>query len=95
MIFSASLNSTRQKLTAAQKKNEELELQIQSLEKQISELKEGQTISERRIQELQEKEREVPAAPFDERAAQLKLLKQKAMEAQQLLNQKTENGGQN
>ena len=92
---SESLDSTRQKLAAAQKKNEDLQLEIQALESQIAELKEGQSLSEKRIQELQEKEKEVPAAPFDERAAQLKLLKQKALEAQQLLNQKKENGGQN
>ena len=92
---SESLDSTRQKLAAAQKKNEDLQLEIQALESQIAELKEGQSLSEKRIQELQEKEKDVPAAPFDERAAQLKLLKQKALEAQQLLNQKKENGGQN
>lgn len=97
---SESLDSTRQKLAASQKKNEELELQIQSLEKQVEELRAGQTVSEQRIQELQkkeqERERDVPSGtPFDERAAQVKLLKQKALEAQQLLDKKNENGGQN
>ncbi len=92
---SESLDSTRQKLTSAQKRNEELELQIKSLEKQVEELRNGQVASEKIIQELQQREKDIPAAePFDETGAQVRRLKQKAQEAQKLLNQRKENGGQ-
>ena len=92
---SESLDSTRQKLTAAQKKNEELELQIKSLEKEVEDLRTGQSASEKIIQELQEREKDIPAAvPFDETKAQVRLLKMKAGEIQKLLEQKNEEGGE-
>lgn len=90
---SESLDSTRQKLTAAQKKNEELELQVKSLEKEVEDLRTGQSASEKIIQELQEREKDIPAAvPFDETKAQVRLLKMKAGEIQKLLEQKNEEG---
>lgn len=92
-----SVDSTRQKLNAAQKKNEELERQIKALENQISELKVNQELADQRILELQQQEKDVPSPePFDENKAQVRKLKAKAREIQRLLNEKaikTVNGG--
>ena len=92
-----SVDSTRQKLNAAQKKNEELERQIKALENQISELKVNQELADQRILELQQQEKDVPSPePFDENKAQVRKLKAKAREIQRLLEQrslKTVNGG--
>ena len=87
---SEAMDSTRQKLTAAQARNESLEKQVAELEKEIAALKNNQEESDRIIQELKEAgEKDVPAPePFDERKYQLKLLKEKALEAQKMLNQK-------
>lgn len=92
-----SVDSTRQKLSAAQKKNEELENQIKTLEDQISELKVNQELADQRILELQQQEKDVPSPePFDENKAQVKKLKAKAREAQRLLTERlinSANGG--
>ncbi len=87
---SEAMDSTRQKLSAAQAKNEALEKQIADLEQQIAALKNNQEESDRIIQELKEAgEKDVPASePFDEKKYQLKLLKEKALEAQRMLDEK-------
>lgn len=87
---SEAMDSTRQKLTAAQARNETLEKQIAELELQIAALKSNQEESDRIIQELKEAgEKDIPAPePFDERKYQLKLLKEKALEAQKMLDEK-------
>ena len=83
-----SVDSTRQKLNAAQKKNEELENQIKALESQISDLKVNQELADQRILELQQQEKDVPSPePFDENKAQVRKLKAKAREAQRLLTE--------
>ncbi len=92
-----SVDSTRQKLNAAQKKNEELENQIKALESQISDLKVNQELADQRILELQQQEKDVPSPePFDENKAQVRKLKAKAREAQRLLTERlinSANGG--
>ena len=87
---SEAVDSTRQKLAAAQSKNESLEKQVAELELQVAALKNNQQESDRIIQELKEAgEKDVPAAePFDEKKYQLKLLKEKAQEAQKMLDVK-------
>ena len=87
---SEAMDSTRQKLTAAQARNESLEKQVADLELEIAALKNNQAESDRIIQELKDAgEKDVPAAePFDEKKYQLKLLKEKALEAQKILNDK-------
>ena len=88
---SEAMDSTRQKLSAAQARNETLEKQITELELQIAALKNNQEESDRIIQELKEAgEKDIPAPePFDERKYQLKLLKEKALEAQKMLDEKS------
>ena len=87
---SEAMDSTRQKLTAAQARNENLEKQVADLELQIAALKNNQAEADRIIQELREAgEKDIPAPePFDEKKYQLKLLKEKAMEAQKMLDEK-------
>lgn len=87
---SEAMDSTRQKLAAAQTRNETLEKQVAELELQIAALKNNQEESDRIIQELKEAgEKDVPAPePFDEKKYQLKKLKEKALEAQKMLDQK-------
>ena len=89
---SEAMDSTRQKLTAAQARNESLEKQVSELEMEIAALKNSQVEADRIIQELKDAgEKDVPAAePFDEKKYQLKLLKEKALEAQKMLNEKTD-----
>ena len=88
---SEAVDSTRQKLAAAQSKNETLEKQVAELELQVAALKSNQAESDRIIQELKEAgEKDIPAPePFDEKKYQLKLLKEKAQEAQKMLDVKT------
>jgi len=92
-----SIDSTREKLNAAQKKNEELEEQISALEQEIAELKSSQDLAEQKIAELQQEEKDIPTPePFDENKAQVRLLKSKAREIQRLLDEKKKaaaNGG--
>ena len=87
---SEAMDSTRQKLSAAQARNETLEKQIAELELQIAALKNNQEESDRIIQQLKEAgEKDIPAPePFDEKKYQLKLLKEKALEAQKMLDEK-------
>ena len=87
---SEAMDSTRQKLTAAQARNESLEKQVEELELQIAALKNNQAESERIIQELKDAgEKDVPAPePFDEKKYQLQRLKEKALEAQKMLDEK-------
>ena len=87
---SEAMDSTRQKLTAAQARNESLEKQVADLELQIAALKNNQAEADRIIQELREAgESDIPAPePFDEKKYQLKLLKEKALEAQKMLDEK-------
>ena len=87
---SEAMDSTRQKLTAAQARNETLEKQVAELELQIAALKNNQAEADRIIQELKEAgEKDIPAPePFDEKKYQLKLLKEKALEAQKMLDEK-------
>lgn len=87
---SEAVDSTRQKLTAAQSRNESLEKQVADLESQIAALKNNQAESDRIIQELKEAgEKDIPSPePFDEKKYQLKLLKEKALEAQRMLEAK-------
>lgn len=86
---SEAMDSTRQKLSAAQARNESLEKQVAELEMQITALKNNQEESDRIIQELKEAgEKDIPAPePFDEKKYQLKLLKEKALEAQRMLDE--------
>ena len=88
---SEAVDSTRQKLAAAQSKNENLEKQVAELELEVAALKNNQAESDRIIQELKERgETDIPAPePFDEKKYQLKLLKEKAQEAQKMLDEKT------
>ena len=87
---SEAMDSTRQKLAAAQSRNETLEKQIADLELQIAALKNNQEESDRIIQQLREAgEKDIPdPEPFDERKYQLKKLKEKALEAQKMLDEK-------
>ncbi|BDC93918.1 Tetratricopeptide repeat-containing protein [Treponema bryantii] len=87
---SEAVDSTRQKLSAAQAKNESLEKQVADLELQIAALRDNQAEADRIIQELREAgEKDIPdPEPFDEKKYQLKLLKQKALEAQRILDEK-------
>ena len=87
---SEAMDSTRQKLTAAQARNETLEKQVAELELQIAALKNNQEEADRIIAELKEAgEKDIPAPePFDEKKYQLKLLKEKALEAQKMLDEK-------
>ena len=95
---SEAVDSTRKRLAAAQTRNDELENKVRALEMEIENLKSDRSDSERRYNELlneRENEMDVPSpVPFDETKNQLKILKLKALEAQNLLdakkNQKSE-----
>ncbi len=95
---SEAVDSTRKRLAAAQTRNDELENKVRALEMEIESLKSDRSDSERRYNELlneRENEMDVPSpVPFDETKNQLKILKLKALEAQNLLdakkNQKSE-----
>lgn len=89
---SEAVDSTRKRLAAAQTRNDELENKVRALELEIESLKSDRTDSERRYNELlneRENELDVPApVPFDETKNQVKILKLKALEAQNLLDAK-------
>ena len=89
---SEAVDSTRKRLAAAQTRNDELENKVKALEMEIESLKSDKNDSERRYNELlseRENEPDVPApVPFDETRNQLKILKLKALEAQDLLDSK-------
>ncbi len=90
---SESIDVTRQKLNAAQAKNEELELKISALENQLEELKnnaaalaENQAAAEA-LSYNETEEKDIPASePYDENKERIRLLKQKALEAQKMLD---------
>ena len=92
---SEAMDSTRQKLTAAQARNESLEKQVADLEMEIAALKNNQAESDRIIQELKDAgEKDIPAPePFDEKKYQLKMLKEKALEAQKMLDERNSASG--
>ena len=89
---SEAVDSTRKRLAAAQTRNDELENKVRALEMEIENLKSDRNDSERRYNELlneRENELDVPApVPFDETRNQVKILKLKALEAQNLLDTK-------
>lgn len=100
---SESLSSTRQKLNAAQAKNEELERQVAALELQIEELK-NRTYEEdetayrddyaNSYADASSSEKDVPSpVPYDENKTRVRLLKQKALEAQKMLDERTNGNG--
>ena len=95
---SESIDATRQKLNAAQAKNEELELQVAALEKQLEELKnsvpETDYSANTETAATSSAEVDVPApAPYDENKDRIRLLKQKALEAQKMLDDKNAAAG--
>ena len=89
---SEAVDSTRKRLAAAQTRNDELENKVRALEMEIESLKSDRSDSERRYNELlseRENEPDIPAPlPFDETRNQVKILKLKALEAQNLLDSK-------
>lgn len=89
---SEAVDSTRKRLAAAQTRNDELENKVRALEMEIESLKSDRSDSERRYNELlneRENEPDIPASvPFDETRNQVKILKLKALEAQNLLDSK-------
>ena len=89
---SEAVDSTRKRLAAAQTRNDELENKVRALEMEIESLKSDRSDSERRYNELlseRENEPDIPApVPFDETRNQVKILKLKALEAQNLLDSK-------
>ena len=93
---SESINNTRQKLVETQVRNEELERQIVDLEMQLSAMKnelESRSNASPVILEVpvpvSESEVDIPnPEPYDETKEQLKLLRQKAIEAQKILEER-------
>lgn len=89
---SEAVDSTRKRLAAAQTRNDELENKVRALEMEIESLKSDRSDSERRYNELlseRENEPDIPAPlPFDETRNQVRILKLKALEAQNLLDSK-------
>ncbi len=89
MYNSDSINTTRQKLAEATSRNEELERQILDLEHQLSAVKTDEAytyISSNAVKYTDDID--VPnAEPYDETKEQIKLLKQKALEAQKMLEE--------
>lgn len=88
---SESINNTRQKLVETQTRNEELERQIVDLEMQLSVLKnelENKTETAGPVAAATENVDVPNAEPYDETKEQLKALRQKALEAQRMLEEK-------
>ena len=89
MYNSDSVNTTRQKLAEATSRNEELERQILDLEHQLSAVKTEEAytyISSNAVKYTDDID--VPnSEPYDETKEQIKLLKQKALEAQKMLEE--------
>ncbi len=87
MYNSDSVNTTRQKLAEVTSRNEELERQILDLEHQLSAVKTEEAytyISSNAVKYTDDVD--VPnSEPYDETKEQIKLLKQKALEAQKML----------
>lgn len=86
---SESINNTRQKLAETQARNEELERQVVDLEQQLNAMRmeaaAARTTASSTAADTRS-ELEVPSAePYDETKEQLKVLRQKALEAQKIL----------
>ena len=93
---SESIDTTRQRLNAAQAKNEELEKQIAALEQQIEELKKLEAEAQQRADAsaAAAAEKDVPALePYDENKDRVRKLKQKALEAQRMLDNRNAQAG--
>ena len=92
MYNSESIDMTRQRLSEAQAKNEELEKQIADLEHQISAMKQDQAyvvIGNTTVKYTDGMDVDVPnSEPYDETKEQIRLLKLKALEAQRIMNEK-------
>lgn len=97
---SESINNTRQKLMETQARNEELERQVLDLEQQISAMRievanakassDVQNTESVPVQLNDNTELDVPSAePYDETKEQLKVLRQKALEAQKMLEEQS------
>ena len=82
---SDSINNTRQKLVETQARNEELERQVADLEMQLAAMKTELENSAANTS----MDSDIPnAEPYDETKEQLKLLRQKALEAQKMLEER-------
>ena len=82
---SDSINNTRQKLVETQARNEELERQVADLEMQLAAMK---TELEKSAANTS-MDSDIPnAEPYDETKEQLKVLRQKALEAQKMLEER-------
>jgi len=82
---SESINNTRQRLEDAQSRNEELERQVSDLEAQLSALRSENSAKEVKM-DMDIEEVDVPnAEPYDETKETLRKLKEKALEAQRIL----------
>lgn len=82
---SDSINNTRQKLVETQARNEELERQVADLEMQLAAMKtelENSAVNTSMDSDIPN------AEPYDETKEQLKLLRQKALEAQKILEER-------
>lgn len=97
MYNSEGLDSTRQRLLEAQAKNEALEKRVSDLEQQLymeNQKKENNSGADNAVKPKTsdasiENEVDVPnSEPYDETKEQIRLLKIKAQEAQEILNQK-------
>ena len=85
---SESINNTRQRLEDAQARNEELERQVSDLEAQLADLRSANAVKELSISADED---DVPnAEPYDETKETLRKLKEKALEAQRILEGKKE-----
>lgn len=90
---SESINNTRQKLLETQTRNEELERQVSDLEMQLAAVK--KELEDRTAVQMQTPvvvevaDEEIPSAePYDETKENLKILRQKALEAQKILEER-------
>ena len=82
---SDSINNTRQKLVETQARNEELERQVADLEMQLAAMKTELENSAANTS----MDSDIPnAEPYDETKEQLKVLRQKALEAQKMLEER-------
>lgn len=82
---SDSINNTRQKLVETQTRNEELERQVADLEMQLAAMKtelENSAVNTSMDSDIPN------AEPYDETKEQLKVLRQKALEAQKMLEER-------
>ena len=89
---SDAINSTKDKLLDAQKRNKNLEEQIKDLESQINQLKEEKAFQEaenQRIkQEIENQRIEESLKAMQQNSDEIKVIKEKALLIQQLLNER-------